>query len=172
MLAEFVGTLFMSALFTTVYLGGWRLFGIENIVVGNIQLGNLLAMGVFFAKVFAVFMVFIWIRGTLPRVRIDQLLDLNWKFLVPLTIVLTMMVVILDKVLEENGVVTWNRALIHLISNVVLAVVTLELLRRRGRQIREEVEGAHLTDGDDHHDDHGHGETHDHGHELAHAAGD
>jgi NADH-quinone oxidoreductase subunit H len=171
MLAEFVGTLFMSALFTTVYLGGWRLFGVEDIVVGNIQLGNLLAMAVFFLKVFGVFMVFIWIRGTLPRVRIDQLLDLNWKFLVPLTIVLTMVVVILDKVLEVNGIVGWNRALVHLISNVILAYFTLELLRRRGRQIREEMEGSRLTGPDDHHDDHGHGHEGEHGHDLAHAAG-
>jgi NADH-quinone oxidoreductase subunit H len=141
MLAEFVGTLFMSALFVTVYLGGWRFFGVENIVVGNIQLGNLLAMAVFFLKVFAVFMVFIWIRGTLPRVRIDQLLDFNWKFLVPLTIVLTMVVVLLDKILELNGIVGWSRAIVHLISNVVLAFVTLELLRRRGRAIRDEMEG-------------------------------
>ena len=174
MLAEFVGTLFMSALFTTVYLGGWRLFGIENIAVGNIQIGNLLAMAVFFLKVFGVFMVFIWIRGTLPRVRIDQLLDFNWKFLVPLTIVLTMVVVLLDKILEVNGIVGWGRALVHLVSNVVLAVVTLELLRRRGRQLREEFEGSRVVGSDDHHDDHGHGheDDHGHGHELAHAAGD
>lgn len=170
MLAEFVGTLFMSALFTTVYLGGWRFFGIENIIIGNIQVGNLLAMAVFFLKVFAVFMVFIWIRGTLPRVRIDQLLDFNWKFLVPLTIALTMMVVILDKVLELNGIAGWSRAIAHLISNVVLAFITLELLRRRGRQIREEIEGSRLIGPDDHHDDHGH--EADHNHELAHAAGD
>ncbi|MCL4867420.1 MAG: NADH-quinone oxidoreductase subunit NuoH [Anaerolineae bacterium] len=174
MLAEFVGTLFMSALFTTVYLGGWRFFGVENVVLGNIQIGNLLAMLVFFLKTFAVFMVFIWIRGTLPRVRIDQLLDFNWKFLVPLTIVLTMMVVILDKVLELNGIAGWNRAIVHLISNVVLAFITLELLRRRGRQIREEMEGSRQAGPDDHHDadGHGHEADHGHGHELAHAAGD
>ncbi len=174
MLAEFVGTLFMSALFVTVYLGGWRFFGVENIVVGNIQLGNLLAMGVFFLKVFGVFMVFIWIRGTLPRVRIDQLLDFNWKFLVPLTIVLTMVVVLLDKILELNGIVGWSRAIVHLISNVVLAFITLELLRRRGRAIRDEMEGSRLAGPDDHHDDHGHGHEDEHGHapELAHAAGD
>ena len=127
-------------------------------------------MGVFFLKVFGVFMVFIWIRGTLPRVRIDQLLDLNWKFLVPLTIVLTMVVVILDKVLEVNGIAGWNRALIHLVSNVILAYFTLEILRRRGRAIREEMEGSRLAGPEEHHDDHEHGHEEEHRHELAHAA--
>lgn len=176
-LAEFISTLFMSGLFATVYLGGYRLFGLETVQLGPMHLGNLIGMVVFFVKMFAVYFVFIWIRGTLPRVRIDQMLNFNWKFLVPLTLVLVFTVAILDKALPV-GINVYSRAGAHLISNLVVGFVTLEILRRRGQANRMAEETAvadphgHDSHGhDDHghgHDDHGHGD-HGHGHEEHHA---
>ena len=165
-LAEFISTLFMSGFFVTIFLGGYRFFGLENLVLGEVAIGRLFAMIVFFIKMFAVYFLFIWIRGTLPRVRIDQMLNINWKFLVPLSLVLIFTVAILDKVITELGVTgDIERGLIHLASNVIIALVTLEILRGRGRQQREAHEAALAVDDTHHdHDDHHHDHDHDHGH--------
>jgi NADH-quinone oxidoreductase subunit H len=66
-LAEFVSTLFMSGFFATVFLGGYRFFGLETLVLGDgWAIGNLFGLIIFFVKMFAVYFVYIWIRGTLP----------------------------------------------------------------------------------------------------------
>ncbi len=135
-LAEFVGTLFMSALFATLYLGGYRFFGLENWVgPDGYPYGRLIGLLVFFAKTFSLYFVFVWIRGTLPRVRVDQILNYNWKFLVPLSLVLVFVVAVVDKLIPA-GTSEFTRMAIHLASNVVLGLATLELLRRYGRRNR------------------------------------
>ena len=50
-----------------------------------------------FFRLSSIYFIFIWIRGTWPRLRIDQMLDFNWKFMVPLTLVMLFTVAILDK---------------------------------------------------------------------------
>jgi NADH-quinone oxidoreductase subunit H len=73
-LAEYAEALVVSALVTTLFLGGWR--------------GPLLPDWLWFlVKVGAVFFVIVWIRTTVPRVRIDQLMALAWKFLFPLALI-------------------------------------------------------------------------------------
>ena len=140
-LAEFISTLFMSGLFATIFLGGWRFFGLEE----NATFGRLIGMLVFFAKMFAVYFVFIWIRGTLPRVRIDQMLDLNWKFLVPLSLVLVLVVAVVEKLIPA-GTGPYYRAGIHLLSNLGLGFITLEILRRNARRQREAYEARLAAD--------------------------
>lgn len=134
-LAEFVNTLFMSALFTTIYLGGWRFFGIERFPI--------LGLVAFFLKTFLVYMLFIWLRGTFPRVRVDQLLNLNWKFLVPVTLVLILLVAIVDKILPANTP-QLVRAAVHFVSNIALLFSSLSIVRRYARQMREEQERGRI----------------------------
>lgn len=134
-LAEFISTFFMSGLFATLFLGGWRFFGLERIE----PFGRLLGLLVFFVKMFAVYFVFIWIRGTLPRVRIDQMLDLNWKFLVPLTLVLLLVVAVVDKLIPASAG-DYYRAGVHLVANLVVGFGALEILRRRAVRQRAEYE--------------------------------
>jgi NADH-quinone oxidoreductase subunit H len=158
-LAEFISTLFMSGFFVTIFLGGYRFFGIENLVVGEVAIGRLLALIVFFVKMFAVYFVFIWIRGTLPRVRIDQMLNINWKFLVPLSLLLIFTAAILDKVIIELGLTgDIERGLVHLASQLIIGVATLEIIRSRARQERaahgDEALLAKMTS-ERPHDDHG-----------------
>lgn len=141
-LAEFIGTLFMSALFATLYLGGYRFFGLENWVSADgYPYGRLIGLIVFFIKMFAVYFVYIWIRATLPRVRVDQILNYNWKFLVPLSLVLVFVVAIVDKLIPDgtNQVV---RMAILLASNLLIGLVTIEILRRRGRENRLAATGG------------------------------
>jgi NADH-quinone oxidoreductase subunit H len=142
MLAEFVSTLFMSGLFATVYLGGYRLFGLENLVVaGDLEIGRVFGLISFFLKTFAVYFVFMWIRGTLPRVRVDQILGFNWKFLVPLSLVLIFTVAIVDKLIPP-GTSELVRMAIHLASNLLLGYITVEVLRWRGRLARARELGS------------------------------
>jgi len=129
-------------MFVTLYLGGYRFFGLENWVSADgYPYGRLISLIVFFAKTFFIYFVYDWIRGTLPRVRVDQILNFNWKFLVPLSLVLVFAVAIVDKLIPEGtGVVA--RMAIHLALNLLLALGTLQLLRRRGRQVREAMSGG------------------------------
>jgi NADH-quinone oxidoreductase subunit H len=72
-LVEYAEALAISAIVTTVFLGGWR--------------GPFLPPWLWFlVKVGLVFFVIVWIRTTVPRVRIDQLMALAWKFLLPLAL--------------------------------------------------------------------------------------
>ncbi len=147
-LAEFLSTFFMSGLFAVVFLGGWNLpilnlllgvFGVGPIDLATLAFGRLLGLLVFFAKMFLMYFVFVWVRGTLPRVRIDQMLNLNWKFLVPVTLALIFVAAVLDKLLPA-GIGDVSRAGAHLVSNVVVGFVTLEILRRNGRKLRADQE--------------------------------
>ncbi|HRN67398.1 MAG TPA: NADH-quinone oxidoreductase subunit NuoH [Promineifilum sp.] len=161
-LAEFVNTLFWSGMFVTLYLGGYRIFGLENWVGGDgYPYGRLIGLIAFFAKTFFMYFVYDWIRGTLPRVRVDQILNFNWKFMVPLSLVLIFFVALVDKFIPDTaGTVT--RMAIHLTLNLVIAAATLEFLRRRGRQFRQEMSGGDGPGGREtlYPDDHGHGAAH------------
>jgi NADH-quinone oxidoreductase subunit H len=75
---EYFAGFAIAAIIATVYLGGWTLWGLEEWVPGWI---------IFLAKLYALFWLFIWMRGTLPRLRIDQLMGFAWKFLLPLALI-------------------------------------------------------------------------------------
>ncbi len=73
-MAEFMNSFTVSGLAATLFLGGWQ--------------GPFLPSWLwFFLKTYALIFVMIWFRGTLPRIRVDQLMGLAWKFLMPLTLV-------------------------------------------------------------------------------------
>lgn len=145
-LAEFLGALFMSALFATMFLGGWNiplvnlvisLFGGQPVDLAAMGIvGSIIGLFVFLAKTFLIYFVFLWIRATWPRVRVDQILSLNWKALVPISLVLILVVAILDKLIPE-GTSELVRAGILLASNILIAFVALEIMRRNARRQRE-----------------------------------
>ena len=70
--AEYINMITLSALATTLFLGGWHFFVLDG-------LGPLW----FLLKVFLLVSVFIWLKATLPRLRYDQLMRLGWKVLLP-----------------------------------------------------------------------------------------
>jgi NADH-quinone oxidoreductase subunit H len=82
--AEYINMITVSMLATTLFLGGWNGPGVAQF--------PLLGVFYFFAKILFFLFLYIWLRGTLPRFRFDQLMDFGWKFLLPaaiLNIVLT-----------------------------------------------------------------------------------
>ncbi len=86
LLAEYMNLVTMSALISTLFLGGWHLPWIENIPMpdGLLQLLQILA---FTTKTVFFIVVFIWVRWTLPRFKYNQLMSIGWKILLPLAII-------------------------------------------------------------------------------------
>jgi len=82
-MAEWGNLFLIGALITTLFLGGWQCPHVSD----NVVVMNLLELLIFNAKVLTVVFVSMWIRGTLPRVRIDQLMTVCWKYFVPLAFV-------------------------------------------------------------------------------------
>jgi NADH-quinone oxidoreductase subunit H len=78
----------------------------------------------FIIKLFAVFMFIIWVRGTLPRLRIDQVMGFAWKFLLPLAL--------LNVVITGAEVLIWPDAplLVLGIINLVVAIVVVLLMSK------------------------------------------
>lgn len=139
MAAEYMGIMFMCFMFSTTFLGGYRFFGLEEIVLANgFQLGRLFGLLITIFKGALVFFVFMWLRATLPRLRIDQLLNFNWKFMVPLTLTLLLTVALLDRLILDYipGIGVAGRAGIHFASNILIGFAGLEVLRRAAQRQR------------------------------------
>jgi len=79
-MAEYTNMAVAAALMVTLFLGGWTLFGLE-------ELGWVMGLLIFAAKMGFLLFVFIWIRWTIPRFRYDQLMHLGWVIFLPLTLV-------------------------------------------------------------------------------------
>ena len=78
-LGEYLGLFAVTGLAVTLFLGGWQ--------APAQWLEWLPSWGWFAAKFSALIFLFIWVRATLPRLRLDQLLNFAWKFLVPLALI-------------------------------------------------------------------------------------
>lgn len=91
----------------------------------------LLAAFYFLAKAMIGYWVIMWIKYTVPRIRIDHMLAFNWKFLTPLGFVLLMVTAIVHRIFMEAE--PWVYVPAMFLSNVVVAWVTLAILRRQRR---------------------------------------
>jgi NADH-quinone oxidoreductase subunit H len=84
-LAEYINMATVSALATTLFLGGWHApFWIDHLYAGFNQ--GYWPLLWFFGKVLAFIFFFIWLRVTLPRLRYDQFMALGWKYLIPISL--------------------------------------------------------------------------------------
>jgi NADH-quinone oxidoreductase subunit H len=81
-MAEYANMITVACLATLLFLGGWH-----GPIFGPPILQALLPVFWFGAKIFAFLFLYIWVRGTLPRFRYDQLMAFGWKFLLPLSLV-------------------------------------------------------------------------------------
>ncbi|SNQ61167.1 NADH:ubiquinone oxidoreductase, membrane subunit H [Candidatus Methanoperedens nitroreducens] len=82
-LAEYAHLFSVSAIVVTLFLGGWSFPYISLLPAALVPL---VSLGVFLVKTYAVIFFAMWLRDTVPRVRIDQLLNLGWKIMIPLAL--------------------------------------------------------------------------------------
>lgn len=125
-LAEFMNVVTMSGVIVTLFLGGPNgpiLTDTADWVWGIIW---------FCVKLFALLFTFVWFRATLPRFRYDQLMDLGWKLLIPISLGWFLLLAVLD--LGDNE--GWNDTLVVIISVAVLLVcgVLLNLAIKTSRR--------------------------------------
>lgn len=117
--AEFTHAFTIGALTAVFFLGGWQ---------GPwAQTFPLLGMVYFLAKSFAVYFILVLMRGALPRLRIDQMLNFNWKFLTPVALATLTVVMVADKLLPAD-VNVWARTAVLLVANVLVFGATLGIM--------------------------------------------
>jgi NADH-quinone oxidoreductase subunit H len=93
-MAEYVNMFTVSVMGVTLFLGGWYIPGLAYIFeMGSIPYAIISHVG-FLLKIFAFLFLYIWVRGTLPRFRFDQLMNFGWKFLLPLSLINVILTVI------------------------------------------------------------------------------
>jgi NADH-quinone oxidoreductase subunit H len=123
MLAEYVNMVTVSAIATTLFLGGWRVpWPVSGLWEGaNHGWWPLLW---FTLKVQLLLFLFIWLRGTLPRVRYDQLMKLGWKVLIPVSMVWLMLVAAVRAMRNEGY--DLQRVVLY-VAGAVIAVLLVSL---------------------------------------------
>lgn len=99
-LAEYINMATVSAIATTLFLGGyhapWPLNEIEALN------GGWWSLIWFFLKVQCLLFFFVWTRGALPRMRYDQFMNLGWKVLIPIALIWTMLLAIVRKAFQAD----------------------------------------------------------------------
>ncbi|NOY98112.1 MAG: NADH-quinone oxidoreductase subunit NuoH [Chloroflexi bacterium] len=116
---------------SVLFFGGYRFFGLENF-------GPIVAAVIFLLKALFFYWVIMWVKYTVPRVRIDHMLAFNWKFLTPLAFVLLMVTALVSKLLAGASA-GWHAAGLFL-ANVVVGWLTIEILKAHARRQREREE--------------------------------
>jgi NADH-quinone oxidoreductase subunit H len=132
-IAEYVNMFAVAILVSTLFLGGWKFFGLED-------LAPVLTPFIVFAKAAFVIFCMLWFRATFPRLRFDHLVGFAWKFLVPLGLINLFLAALVVKIPVADPVQEpWIHGGVMLLANIVLIVATALILNRTARQI----EGAH-----------------------------
>ncbi len=115
-----------------LFFGGYRFFGLE-------QVSPFLAILILVIKAMLGYWVIMWVKYTMMRIRIDQMLGFNWKFLTPLSFALLLVTALMNTLLR--GAASWLFVTGMFLSNVVVGWIALEIARSVARKERERVEG-------------------------------
>jgi NADH-quinone oxidoreductase subunit H len=114
-LAEYINMTTVSALATTLFLGGWRAPWPISLWAGaNSGWWPVLW---FLVKVFALLFGYVWLRGTLPRTRYDQLMALGWKILIPFSIIWLLLVATVRALRADN-----HSPVVYVVAGLVLVL--------------------------------------------------
>jgi NADH-quinone oxidoreductase subunit H len=116
-----------------LFFGGYRFFGLE-------QVSPFLAILILVIKAMLGYWVIMWVKYTMMRIRIDQMLGFNWKFLTPLSFALVLVTALMNTLLR--GADSWLYVTGMFLSNVVVGWIALEIARSVARKERERVEGV------------------------------
>lgn len=130
---ELLHALTMGALFSIFFLGGWRGPFVEQApILGPVYL---------LIKAMFIYWVIMWVKYSLPRVRIDHMLNFNWKVLTPLALALVIGTAVVDKLLVALSVPVGSPMYVFwmLVMNLLIGWVTVTLLRTYARMERQRV---------------------------------
>lgn len=128
--AEFLHAFTAALLFAVFFLGGWRgPFAEQFPLLGFVYL---------WIKTFAVYWFTVMIRGTVPRFRIDQMMDINWKMLTPLALVMVLVTAVVNALVRPFGSPVVS-LLALVAANLVMLVITLQLVRNSARARRRQM---------------------------------
>jgi NADH-quinone oxidoreductase subunit H len=135
-LAEYINMATVAALATTLFLGGWHApFWIDHLYAGfNEGYWPLLW---FFGKLLCFIFLFIWLRGTLPRLRYDQFMALGWKWLIPISLAWILAVSTIRAISLDGGI---DRQYLLAAIGVILVVLLALSFWPGGKEEEEDAE--------------------------------
>ena len=122
-LSEYVNIIAVSALATTLFLGGYH--ALPGLGFTEQWLGGWFTLVWFFVKVLGFFFVFVWLRGTLPRLRYEQFMKFGWKVLIPFSLAWILVVSTLRVMSQEQAPRVIIIAFIFSIALIYIAVISL-----------------------------------------------
>ncbi len=125
-LAQFLNSFFLGAIMTVLFLGGWQGPLVDQVPI--------LGVVYFFGKTTLVYLVTQWLKGTFPRVRIDQMMAFAWKVLVPMVLGL----ILWQMVAMKLPAPTWVQYVVIFVGNLAAIWVVMLVLTRyfKGEMIR------------------------------------
>ncbi len=95
LLSEYINLFVVSAIAATIFLGGWMPLHIGGLEGFNHAMDWIPSSLWFFGKTFFIIFIIMWFRWTFPRLRVDQLLNLEWKYLLPISMVNVLIVTLM-----------------------------------------------------------------------------
>ena len=131
-LAEYVNIIAVSALATTLFLGGYH--ALPGLGFTESWLGGWFTIVWFFAKVNFFFFIFMWLRGSLPRMRYDQFMKFGWKVLIPVSLAWILIVATL-RLLQQEGAAR-STLIAFAVGVVILVMATTTALDRNKTKAR------------------------------------
>jgi NADH-quinone oxidoreductase subunit H len=139
-LAEYVNIIAVSALATTLFLGGYH--AIPGLGFTEQWLGGWFTLIWFFIKVLFFFFIFVWLRGTLPRLRYDQFMQFGWKVLIPVSLLWILVVATLRVISTSSQSRPLTFAFAGVIVLIVMAISTAFDSSKKKRANQEHPEAA------------------------------
>ena len=139
-LAEYVNIIAVSALATTLFLGGYH--AIPGLGFTEQWLGGWFTLIWFFIKVLFFFFIFVWLRGTLPRLRYDQFMQFGWKVLIPVSLLWILVVATLRIISTTSQSRLATFAFAGVVVLIVLAISTAFESSKKKRNSFEYPEAA------------------------------
>ena len=144
-LAEYINMVTVSALATTLFLGGWQApWPISSINDGMFNSGWW-PMLWFFGKVMGFLFLYIWLRGTLPRFRYDQFMKFGWKFLIPVSLAWIVLVAVFRAMRNTGGADARSLAIAALFAVVLVIAAAWLFENARDRRVRETEDRLYET---------------------------
>ena len=138
-LAEYVNIVAVSALATTLFLGGYK--APPGLGFTESWLGGWFTAFWFFSKVLAFFFVFVWLRGTLPRLRYDQFMQFGWKVLIPVSILWILVVATLRLLSLQNAP---TAIVIAFTTSIVFIILAINVGFEKSKKKKQDA----IADGD------------------------